>query len=418
MRILDRKTLADFIKNRMGDSEIVAPVEVEGRLYFQQLDPEKELAELVWPAAGPPRGEGVPAAGSEGSDSPNASPASDPLTVNSAKEFFFPRRQELYEQTPEGIIPRPAVAEKQTLLVFARPCDARGLAILDRVFLGEVKDESYLRARQSTTVIGLHCLQPDRHCFCTSLGGGPFETGGMDLALTPLEGERFLVQGVTEKGEAVLALLGGKEAGEAERKSLLELRKAAEAAIRRTIEVPDPKIMAERFDSPYWGEVSRSCLTCGICSYLCPTCHCFDIVDEGYLRLRCWDTCSSDTFTRMAAGEDHRKHKRSRYRQRIYHKFSYFKENFDIHSCVGCGRCTRHCPVKIDIVEIVNGIGDAAAIGDPAGSAVAAAGSCSSRSMPRAKASGSGGARTAVRESSAWVWVGKSVARIGLPASM
>ena len=58
----------------------------------------------------------------------------------------------------------------------------------------------------------------------------------------------------------------------------------------------------------------------------------------------------------MAAGEDHRKGKYSRYRQRIYHKFSYFMENFDIHACVGCGRCTRHCPVKIDIAEIVNRI--------------------------------------------------------------
>jgi ferredoxin len=192
----------------------------------------------------------------------------------------------------------------------------------------------------------------------------------MDLALTPLEGERFLARGVSDKGKALLASLGGKQAGEAELKAVEELRKSAEAAIRRSIQVPDRQSMDERFDSPYWWEASRACLACGICSYLCPTCHCFDIVDEGYLRLRCWDTCSSDTFTRMAAGENHRKLKGSRYRQRIYHKFSYFSENFDTHACVGCGRCTRHCPVKIDIVEIVNGI-DSAATGDPAGKAAA-----------------------------------------------
>ena len=365
MRILERKTLTDLLKTRLADSQIIAPVEVEGRLYFQQLDPRKGLADLAWPAADQPSGDSAPGAGSESSDSPNVTPAVDPLTVNSIKEFFFPRRQELYEQTPEGIIPRPVAAEKKTLLIFARPCDARGLTILDRVFLGEVQDESYRRARQGTTVVGLHCLQPDRHCFCTSLGGGPFETEGMDLALAPLGGERFLAQAVTEKGEALLASLAGKQAGEAEREITEKLRKVAEAAIKRSIQVPDPQTMAKHFDSPYWGEVSRACLTCGICSYLCPTCHCFDIVDEGYLRLRCWDTCSSDTFTRTAAGEDHRKQKRSRYRQRIYHKFSYFNENFDTHSCVGCGRCTRHCPVKIDIVEIVNGIGEAAAAGRP-----------------------------------------------------
>jgi sulfhydrogenase subunit beta (sulfur reductase) len=371
MRILERKNLADFLENRLTESELIAPVKVEGRLYFQQLDPEKGLAELVWPDA-------EPGTGSEGSETLSATPTPDPLTVNSIKEFFFPRRQELYEQRPEGIIPRAAPEQKQRLLLFVRPCDARGLTILDRVFLGEVEDESYRRARESTTVVGLLCLQPDRHCFCTSLGGGPFGTEGMDLALIPLDAARFLAQGVSDKGEALLASLcgkeAGKEAGKAEDKMLEELRKAAEAAIRRSIEVPDQQTMAERFDSPYWGDVSRACLTCGICSYLCPTCHCFDIVDEGYLRLRCWDTCSSDTFTRMAAGEDHRKQKRSRYRQRVYHKFSYFKENFDNYSCVGCGRCTRHCPVKIDIVEIVNGIGEAVAVGDPAGSADAVAG--------------------------------------------
>lgn len=356
MRILERKTLMDFLNRRLQDSELIAPVEIEGRLYFQRLDPGKQLAELVWPAVAPK------VVSREDGKSPGAAPAPDPLTVNSIKEFFFPRRQELYEQRPDGIIPKPAEDEKQRLLLFVRPCDIRGLTILDRVFLGEAKDDSYRRARNETTIVGLHCLQPDRHCFCTSLGGGPFATEGMDLALTPLEGERFLARGISSKGKDLLASLGGREAGEVELKAAKELRKTAEAAIRRSIRVPDRHIMAERFDSPYWREVSRACLACGICSYLCPTCHCFDIVDEGYLRVRCWDTCSSETFTRMAAGEDHRKSKHSRYRQRIYHKFSYFEENFDTHACVGCGRCTRHCPVKIDIAEIVNGIASAAAV--------------------------------------------------------
>jgi ferredoxin len=307
------------------------------------------MAELAWPVD-------LAGAGSRSGQDPPADPAPDPLTVTSIKEFFFPRRQELYEQRPEGIIPPTAAEDKQRLLLFARACDVRALSVLDRVFMGEVQDESYGKARRNTTIVGLHCLQPDRHCFCTSLGGGPFATEGMDVALTPLGGERFAARAFSDKGQTLLASLGGKQAGETDRKAAEQLQKAAEAEIRRSIEVPDLQTMAGRFESSYWTEVSRSCLACGICSYLCPTCHCFDIVDEGYLRLRCWDTCSSDTFTRMATGEDHRKRKSSRYRQRIFHKFSYFKENFDTYSCVGCGRCTRHCPVKIDIVEIVNAV--------------------------------------------------------------
>jgi sulfhydrogenase subunit beta (sulfur reductase) len=367
MRILERKTLSDFLDKRLQESELIAPVEIEGRLYFRQLGTEKGMAELAWPVD-------QPGAGLQSDDSPEAARAPVPLTINSIKEFFFPPRQELYEQRPDGIIPRPAQHEKRRLLLFVRACDVRGLTILDRVFLGQAVDESYRRARNDTTIVGLHCLQPDRHCFCTSLDGGPFATEGMDLALTPLEGGRFLAEGISKKGNELLASLGGKQAGERELRAVGKLRKAAEAAIRRRIEVPDDQIMAECFDSSYWSEVSRTCLACGICSYLCPTCHCFDIVDEGYLRLRCWDTCSCETFTRMAAGENHRKLKHSRYRQRIYHKFSYFKENFDTHACVGCGRCTRSCPVKIDMVEIVNGISSATA-GDRSGNAVAGAGS-------------------------------------------
>lgn len=347
MRIVELKVLTEFLNRRLADTEIIAPAEIEGRLYFQLLDPRRGLEQMAWPGTG----------------GGNYAQPEDPLTVNSIKEFFFPQRQELYEQRPEVIIPRAVPAEKKRLLLFARPCEIRALTILDRVFLGAVQDESYKSARQSTTIVGLQCLQPDRHCFCTSLGGGPFENEGMDLSLTPVESTSFLATAVSDTGETLLASLNGKEAGEAEQKTLETLRSKAEAAIQRRIQVPEPQGMAEHFSSEYWREVSRGCIACGICSYLCPTCHCFDIVDEGYLRLRCWDTCSFATFTRMAAGEDHRKQKHSRYRQRIYHKFSYFQENFDTHSCVGCGRCTRHCPVKIDIVEIVNGIGHPAVTG-------------------------------------------------------
>ncbi len=349
MRIVERKTLAKLLADRLAQSQIIAPVQIDGRLYFRLLDPGRGLKEMVWPA-------GVPAGDASPDGAPGGTSTGDPLTVNSIKEFFFPRRQELYEQRPEGIIDRSAPIEKNRLLVFVRPCEARALTILDRVFLEDYRDDSYAAFRENTTIVGLNCLEPDPHCFCVSLGGSPFGSEGIDLSLTQIEGGRFLANPVSEKGQALLDSLPGRKAGEQERQLLEKLRSSAEAAVRRTVQIPEVQSMAEHFDSDYWREVSRACITCGVCSYLCPTCHCFDIVDEGYLRVRCWDTCSSDTFTRMAAGEDQRRQKHTRYRQRVYHKFSYFRENFEMVACVGCGRCTRHCPVKIDIVEIVNGI--------------------------------------------------------------
>jgi len=344
MKVLTRKALEALLAARVEEWELIAPVEIDGKSYFHALNSGSRLGEVTDASAAPL------------------------LTVNPVKEFFFPRRQELYVQGPEGITSLDSEPQRPRLLLFARPCDARGLGVLDRVFLGEVPDASYAARREATTIVGLHCLEPDSRCFCSAVGGGPFGTEGMDMALTPLDESRFAAEALTEKGEALLAALGaaaGKaggapglpDAGEAERRLVESLRAKAEAAVSRDLEIPSPEALAARFESDYWIEASRSCLACGVCSYLCPTCHCFDIVDEGYLRLRCWDTCSADTFTRTAAGENHHKHKHTRYRQRVFHKFGWFKENYGTVSCVGCGRCTRHCPVKIDIAEVVNGVG-------------------------------------------------------------
>ena len=357
MKVVTRQALEKLFSARLADTELIAPVEIEGKSYFRAL--EGGLEEMQWLTQTSPSGKTrtstEPGPTAEGR-------AASPLTVNSLKEFFFPRRQELYIQRPEGITPVDPAPERPRLVLFARPCETRALAILDRLFLGETRDTSYAAHREATTIVGLRCLEPDEYCFCSSVGGSPFGTEGMDLALTPLDGERFCAEALTEKGEALLSsasLPAGEssEPGQAERELLEALRSKAEAAVSRRLVLPDPEAMEERFDSPYWREVSRACLTCGICSYLCPTCHCFDIVDEGYLRVRCWDTCSAENFTRTAAGENHHRNKHTRYRQRVYHKFSWFKENYGTVACVGCGRCARQCPVKIDIVEVVNGIG-------------------------------------------------------------
>ena len=77
-------------------------------------------------------------------------------------------------------------------------------------------------------------------------------------------------------------------------------------------------------------------------------------MDEKRKRMRCYDGCAFADFTAEASGENPRPTKRERYRQRVYHKFDYFKKNFGENLCVGCGRCIRHCPVKIDISEIID----------------------------------------------------------------
>jgi len=322
--VLQKNEFTKILKRAMNDHEVIGPREEDGRVYFRPLEC---MDELIWEFDN---------------------------TVNNIKDFFFPPRQELYELKEETIVTFENACAKKRIILFARPCDARALKILDKLFLEDYEDRLYKAARDNTTVMGLSCQAPDQRCFCLSLGGSPFGTEGLDVLITAFQNDRLIISLITEKGEDIFKGKGNK-AKQEELQSFERVKKKAEESVKREIRIPEN--LPDQFNSEYWRDVSRACISCGVCTYLCPTCHCFDIVDEENLRIRCWDTCSFNNFTRMASGENPRKNKFERYRQRIYHKFSYYKINFDDFACVGCGRCSSYCPVKMDIVEIVNNAG-------------------------------------------------------------
>ncbi|MCL0060455.1 4Fe-4S dicluster domain-containing protein, partial [Dehalococcoidia bacterium] len=107
-------------------------------------------------------------------------------------------------------------------------------------------------------------------------------------------------------------------------------------------------------DEEYWEKVAAKCIGCGICTFLCPTCHCFDISDEMVkkqgARFRCWDSCAFPLYTKMPM-ENPREEKWQRVRQKVCHKFEFHPMSFDVIACTGCGRCIRLCPVNWDICQ-------------------------------------------------------------------
>jgi sulfhydrogenase subunit beta (sulfur reductase) len=276
------------------------------------------------------------------------------FTVEPVKKFFFSPSEWLFDcqyKNGRNSVGDALLPDSKRIIIGVRPCEARGLILLDKVFnADEYKDEFYLNNRRSTAIIGLACAKPDRVCFCDSLGGSPIESRGMD-AIIFAKAEEFIVEIITDKGQEIFGTLG-QILNETQKASYaLEKEKNKERVLTK---IKAHESLGTIFENPYWQEVSRSCLSCGICTFLCPTCHCFDLVDEERKRMRCYDGCAFADFTAEASGENPWPTKRECYRQRVYHKFDYFKRNFGENLCVGCGRCIRHCPVKIDIAEIVD----------------------------------------------------------------
>lgn len=270
---------------------------------------------------------------------------------NSIKEFFFPKCEAILSYKREGR--EVSVTENldfpKTLIIGARPCDARSLAALDPLFDWDYRDAFFFKRREATTVVSMACKEADDACFCTSLGFGPRASEGADLLLVPTESGDFLAEGVTEKGEQLITGMNGvftqSECGE---ETLADPEKRFDlAAVRPWLE--------NNFDHDFWDSAALACLGCGTCTFLCPTCHCFDIVDEGGhdegVRLKNWDTCQMKLFTLHTSGHNPRETQAARWRQRIRHKFQYYVEKFQRESCVGCGRCIRHCPVGMNIID-------------------------------------------------------------------
>jgi sulfhydrogenase subunit beta (sulfur reductase) len=279
-------------------------------------------------------------------------------TTSSPKHVVMPQMQTLLSSAGEGQEATEHLECGPPLVLFgARPCDARALVLLDRVFGGgRERDSYYMRRREALTVISLGCTQPQATCFCTTTGGGPLSADGSDILLEDC-GDGYLVHVVSERGSAFALAHGLRDPSDG---LWVPTDTGGEPgpAIEPPVDLGALKAGLDgSFDDPEWQALTEKCLGCGACSYLCPACHCFDLVDEEAagvrVRNRIWDTCQFSCFTAQASGFNPRPTSRERYRQRILHKFSYCIDNYGMPGCVGCGRCVSECPVNLDIRQVL-----------------------------------------------------------------
>ena len=282
------------------------------------------------------------------------------MPMNSIKEFVFPRREVLYTFKHEGnniTLTDAPVFEGRQVLFGVRPCDAAANKILDPLFAWDYDDKFFQAWREKTTVVTMACKNIDEHCFCTSVGLGPETDQGADAMLLDLGNGEYEVRTFTEKGKA---LFNGKTQ---------QSDKVGHAAKAPEVKFDINAVtesLRENFDDPIWAETSLRCVGCGACTYVCPTCHCFDIIEEGNAtagaRVKTWDTCQFAMFTHHASGHNPRSDQSQRQRNRIQHKFRIYPDKFEQILCTGCGNCTRECVALLGVRPMLQYIAEKAAV--------------------------------------------------------
>ncbi|WP_052303876.1 4Fe-4S dicluster domain-containing protein [Desulfofundulus kuznetsovii] len=228
----------------------------------------------------------------------------------SPKRIYFPDSQPLYKYEKNGqnvkLQDLREVWDKERVLFGLRPCDITAILCLDKVFMEDsFVDHYYQDKRRKSIIIGLTCSETRQHCFCNSLGSGPDIESGYDLLMTDI-GDSYFFRAKTDLGKELISADYFRDATDQDR----ELREAKLKKVKEGLsEKVDPakiiSVMADKYNDELWNEFSDNCFTCGACNMVCPTCHCFTIIDktspdgsEG-TRVLVWDSCHFDSSLKL-----------------------------------------------------------------------------------------------------------------------
>lgn len=334
LKVIDKQDMDSFVTSLMEEVEVVGPMAKDGKFIFGPLEDYSQLR------------------------------LDYNITLLPPKKYFLPQKEPILEfHLGDAMGSKPVVAANPRVIMGVHPCDIRANWLLDLAFSSDNLDTNYMERRKKAIIIGLDCNQPcDEHSFCRSMGG-PTVEGGYDLFMT-IVGDAYVVEYGTPAGMELLARhKGAREATEEDMARFRTGQQARWPKFTYRLEVPTsdlPYLLAIGYDSPLWEEMGETCLACGSCTMVCPTCYCFDIVDRVELnldegqRLRIWDSCQLAEFATVAGGENFRKARADRLRHRFFRKGKYLVETFGTVGCVGCGRCVRACLAHIDPVDVFN----------------------------------------------------------------
>jgi ferredoxin len=336
VRILDKGAVAPLVNGLMADYAVVGPQAKGPKFAFGSItDPTQLRLDYC-------------------------------TTILPPKKVLQPQSERLAQFTlGKNPIVEPVIEARPTVLLGVHTCDLHAIRLLDQAFSDDYPDAHYLERRRQTLIVSMECLEPcDEHSFCKSMGTLTADEG-YDLHLTDL-GQGYAVEVGTEAGERLLSQYAQtREVTDGDTRRLNEVlsSKWPRFTYRLNFDAAElPALLSTAYDHPLWQELGDRCFACGSCTNVCPTCYCFNTVDDVSLALtegerrRHWDSCQLDEFARVAGGENFREARAARQRHRFMRKGKYLYERFGALGCVGCGRCVRTCVASISILDGFNRI--------------------------------------------------------------
>ncbi|MFZ0280368.1 MAG: 4Fe-4S dicluster domain-containing protein [Bacteroidales bacterium] len=274
-----------------------------------------------------------------------------PKPATPLKSFFLPVRENVTSKVT------PA---KQRIILGVPNCDITGLKLLDEIYLdNDFTDPYYRDRRENTILISSDCFGTQKHCHCLTYGIKPYAESDADMAVIQQNG-LIILRVITSKGQEFLnqlSLLKPLDYPSVISEIEQEHRTTESLLQDANKNLPDykttGKLIKEAGDK-IWKKYSATCVSCGACAVICPTCSCFLLIDRpGFEKLKQMDACQYPGFERVAGGEDALFEISHRLRNRYMCKFVWKPEKFKPLACTGCGRCIEACPGKINKNELI-----------------------------------------------------------------